>query len=404
MKCLYTLACCLLLSVHAHADTPAVLLGADLEPTTIRLQSLSPKSITVTDRRGEMQTMRADDVLRLTLTGRSIVPPDGDRAILTLRDGQVLVGMPVQSNDDEAIRLKLDSDRAVQVPLDEVLSLRLSASAPLPAIDEDDALVLATGEVLLGFVETFTAEAIGFVIGDADDPVNIPIARIEAMAIANQPRPAELKPGTVRVGTTDGAVLYVQDATLTPSDDPEIGDELVGVSTLPILASRRADAGVSTDASTRLTLPIDRVAVIEPVSSRYALESLADLAWDVVSGGEVFGVAMPPKVSSEAIRLHAPTTLRYELPDRASRLALTVAMDLDRRIPETRRQMAGCELVIYLGDREVARRTLTPDGPPHRLNVALADASELRLALEPGVNGPVLDRVVIADAELLVSE
>ena len=77
-------------------------------------------------------------------------------------------------------------------------------------------------------------------------------------------------------------------------------------------------------------------------------------------------------------------------------------MDLDDTVPESRRPLAGCELVVYDGDKAIARHTLTPDGPAKRLNLPLTGGG-LRIVLESGVNGPVLDRVIVTDAQLLVS-
>ncbi|MEM6504839.1 MAG: hypothetical protein AAF711_05185, partial [Planctomycetota bacterium] len=100
---------------------------------------------------------------------------------------------------------------------------------------------------------------------------------------------------------------------------------------------------------------------------------------------------------------HAPVTLGYALPERASRLVFSVAMDVDDTISESRRAMAGCELIVYDGDRVLAKHALTPDGPAKRINVPLR-SDELRIELAPGVNGPVLDRVLITRAEVLVSD
>jgi len=400
MKFFITALCSLLLSTPALANN-AVLLGPDLEPRTVQLQALAPHGVKVVDANGNEQVLPPGEVLRLTMTRTASSTPDPERSVLTLRDGQVLVGKLVPSNDEEAVRLKIDSDRVVQVSLDEMLSLAVEADADVPAAAEDDALLLATGEVLLGFVETFTQDTVGFVIGDADDAIQIPLKRIKALRIANPPEPAKAAPGTLRVTTVDGSVVLIKEATLSRGDAT---DALVGESTLPILSSRRADEGVSTAASSRLTLPMDRVVTIEPVSTAVSLASLSELSWQVVEGGEVFGVAMPPKVSPDgSIRLHAPVTMAFELPEGARRLAFTVAMDLDDAIPASRRKMAGCELVVYVGDDVIARHTLTPHGPAKRLNFPLA-CGDLRFAIEPGVNGPVLDRVVISQAELLVSD
>ncbi|MFK7788449.1 MAG: hypothetical protein AB8C95_03005, partial [Phycisphaeraceae bacterium] len=352
MKYLIAVCCSLLLCTQVFASQQAVLLGPDLEPVSVRLQAISSDVIKVVDGRGDTQTLKPEDVLRLTFSRRALETPDPSRAIVTLRDGQVLVGKLVPSNDEEAIRLTLDNDRAVQVPLDEMLSLVIEAGATAPAVEEDDALLLATGEVLLGFVETFSKDAIGFVIGDSDDAIEIPLDRIKAVAIANKPRQAQVNPGTARVTTIDGSVLLIENATLNAEQS---GDRLMGVSTLPIVSSNASDDGVSTASSSRLSFSMDRILTIEPVSSRYQLSSLSEHDWQVVSGAEVFGVAMlPSKTAAGDLRLHAPVEVRFDLPKGARRLAFTVAMDLDDTIPDSRRAMAGCELLIYVGDEVIA--------------------------------------------------
>lgn len=400
MKSLTTLMSSLLLSTTALANS-AILLGPNLEPTSVELQAISPTLIKVINAKGAEQSLKPEDVLRLTLTRAELPTPDAQRSVLTLRDGQIIVGRLVSSNDEESVRLKIDNDRQIQIPLDEVLSLAVQAEAVAPAATEDDALLLATGEVLLGFVETLTEDAIGFVVGDADDAIDIPLQRVKALSIANKPKPAEVEPGTLRVTMADGSLLLIQNAQLSSGDD---GDALIGQSKLPILSSRGAEEGDSTAAASRVALPMGRIMTIEPLSTKASLMSLFDAAFEVQYGGEVFGVAMPPTVKADgAIALHAPVTIGFELPKGATRLALSVAMDLDDAIPASRRKMAGCELLVYVGQRVVARHALTADGPPKRLNLPLTGGN-LRLALDAGVNGPVLDRVVVTEAELLVSE
>ncbi|MGB0767163.1 MAG: hypothetical protein ACPGYV_05595 [Phycisphaeraceae bacterium] len=403
MKRLLALLCCPLLCSQAIANT-AELLGPDLEPKWVEIRTIAPELIRVDDGRGEALLLDPDEVLRLTLSRNEPETRDPGRSAVYLRDGQVLVGTLIASNDDEAVRLKLDANRAAQVPLDEMLSLAIERDAQPPAVDEDDALLLATGEVLTGFVETVTKDGVGFVVGDADDAIEIPMSRIRALSIANKPRPAQAKTGTLRVETTDGAVLLLEDATLTPEASNKPARVLTGVSSLPIFASRRADDGVSTEAAKRLSIDLSRVLSIEPVSTRFRLMPLSSVAMEVVSGGAVFGVQMLPRIDSGgAIRLHAPTTLRFDLPDGATRLAMTVGLDLSDDLPGSRRKLAGCTLRVYLDDRAIAEHALTPDGPAKRLNLSVGPGA-LRVAIDPGINGPVLDRVRISDAGLLVSE
>lgn len=404
MKYLIAFLGSLLLSTSTVAAQQAVLLGPDLEPVPVWLESLSPSKVRVTDAQSKGRSLKPEDVLRLTLSGVSSTPPSQGQARVALRDGQVIVGYwGGGGGNGESVSVTFgDADQMIDLPLDEITSIVMGEGAAAPAAEDDDVLFLANGEKLTGFVESMGAEALEFVVGDADDAIKIPLERVKAVSIANKPKPAELTPGAVRVTTADGSVLYLEDALLAARG--EDSGKLVGDSALPITANPSVDQGDSTAASSRLALPIDRIVMIEPVSSKRRLSPLSDYGWRLLAGGEVFGVEMPPRVGADGtLRLHAPTTLGYDLPQGASRLVFTVAMEVDESIPESRRQLAGCDLVVYEGDRVLARHALSPDGPAKHLNLPLAGGG-LRLAIEPGVNGPVLDRVTITRAEVLVSE
>lgn len=353
-----------------------VVVGPDLEPRTTSLDTVS---------------LSDDGLLRLLVGSGPITPLNDKQYVAKLVDGQVFVGTLMGAGEDgESIRLAFGYEqRTVVLPLDELLSFA-RVGHKLAGDANDDTLLLATGETLVGFVETISEKNIGFIIGDADDPVQVPIDRVRGFSIANKPKPIEREKGLARVLLRDGTSLYVRDARIKrPS-----GQAPAAVQGTLVIEPR----------TTATTLPMQEIHLIEPMFGRATLRSLIELERTLLAGGEVFGVAMPPRVMPDgSLRLNAPTTLGFDLPKGASRLAFTVAMDLDAAIPETRRQMAGCELVVYEGDRLLARHSLTPDGPAKRLNLPLA-GDDLRIVLEPGVNGPVLDRVIISQAELLVSE
>ena len=375
MKFLITALCSLLLSTPTLAQQ-VVVVGTDLEPRVASLDEVS---------------LADEGLLRLRISSDPVVPLNDKQYVAKLVDGQSLVGTLLGAGEDgESIRLAFGYEqRTVVLPLDELLSLT-RVGHNLAGDASDDIVLLATGETLVGFVETISEQSLGFVVGDADDPIQIPMQRVRGFSIANKPKPIKAKKGMARVMLRDGSLLYLRDAKLKRSaEQPHVGLEgtfVLEPETSPII------------------LPLNEVHLIEPMSDRYALRPLAEAEMATVAGGEVFGVAMPPSTTSDgAIHLHAPVTLGFDLPNGTARLALSVAMDLDESIPESRRAMAGCELVVYDGDDAVARHKLTPDGPAKRLNVPLT-GSDLRIVLEPGINGPVLDRVIITQAELLVSE
>ncbi|MEM9347033.1 MAG: hypothetical protein AAGB26_10495 [Planctomycetota bacterium] len=402
MKCFFSALCSLLIASSALGQS-AILLGPDLEPVSVQLQALSPDAIEVIDVKGKTQTLQIEQALRLTLTSNSIATPSQNQVRAVLRDGQAVVGYwGGAGDDDESIFVSFgDTDQNIDLPLDEIMSITFRPDATAPIAEEDDVLLLATGEKLVGFLEWMGAEALDFVVGDADDPIQIPLERVHAVSIANKPKLAEVSRGMVRVTTVDGSVILLNEAELERGPD---GDALVGLSAMPITGKPTDNQDDAPQAASRLTLPIKQVAIIEPVSGKRRLIPLTDLEEQVIGGGEVFGVAMPPRIKTDGtLRLHAPVKLRYELPEGSSRLAFSVAMDVDEAIPEPRRAMAGCELIVYDGDRVLAKHALTPDGPAKRINLPHS-GDELRIELAPGVNGPVLDRVVITEAEVLVSD
>ena len=351
-------------------------LGTDLEPKVAQFDAVS---------------LEDEGLLRLRISSGPLTPLNDKQYVATLVDGQVLVGTLLGAGKDgESIRLAFGfAQRTVVLPLDELLSFTL-VGHQLTGDENDDKLLLATGETLVGFVDAIGEKSIGFVIGDADDPIQVPMARVRGFSIANQPKPIKPEKGLARVQLRGGSSVYLRDSSLKRA----AGQTPAAIQgTLVVEPETKAVA-----------LPLNHVQFIEPMSGQVALQSLAEIEIMTIDGGEVFGVTMLPSISADgAIHLHAPITVGFGVPDTARRLAFTAAMDLDDTVPESRRPLAGCELVVYDGDEPIARHTLTPDGPAKRLNLPLT-GGDLRLVLESGVNGPVLDRVILTDAQLLVSE
>lgn len=366
----------LLLAGHRALAQQVVVLGPDLKPKTTSLEAVS---------------LSDEKLLRLRVGFDAFKPLNDEQFVATLVDGQSLVGtLMAVGADGESIRMAFGYEQHTAVlSLDELVSI-VRVGNRVIGDENDDTLLLATGETLVGFVDSVGADSVGFIVGDADDPIDIPLQRVLGFSIANKPKPIELSKGMVRVRLRDGSVLYLRHAEMSQAMD----DQPAGLQGTMVLEPQ----------TMAVTLPLDHIQFIEPMSSRHALWALADLKMNTIDGGEVFGVPAPPRFTVDgALKLHAPITVGLDLPKGASRLAMTVAMDLSDSLPEARRAMAGCELVVYQGDQPIARHALTPEGPAKRLNLPLA-GGELRLGLEPGVNGPVLDRVIITDTQLLISE
>ena len=370
----------------------AVVVGPDLNPQRLTFLGLSAEGIRVVDRLGKMKTLPADRVLRLSFNHTVKMPAPKDAVVLKLVDGQALVGQWVGPGDDgESIRLSLSAlKKEVDIPLDDVVSAALNNDASLAPDQEDDTLLLASGETLTGFLEAVKMDTIDFVVGDADDPIAIPLDRVHGFTIANKPKPIKQKAEDrfIRVALQDGSSYLLKSAETANAEN--LGHlRLTGVSILPIPVPV-------------VSLAMQRVTRIEPLSSGQVLQPLTDFDDEVLEGGEVFGVPKPPEQTGDgSLKLHAPVKLGFDLPSGASRVAFTVEMDLGPDISATHRAMAGCELIVYEGEKLLGRATLSPDTAAQRINLPLT-SSALRIALKPGVNGPVLDRVLLTDAQVVV--
>jgi len=375
MKILIIALCSLLLGTPILAQQ-VVVLGTDLEPKTTSLDEVS---------------LDDEELLRLRISSGPLTPLNNKQYVATLVDGQTLVGTLLDAGEDgESIRLAFGyAQRTAVLPLDELLSFarvghRITSDA------NDDTLLLATGETLIGFVEAIGENRVDFVVGDADDPIQIPMDRIRGFSIANKPKQVKPEKSLARVLLRDGSSVYLRDAKLQRST----GQAPAAVKGTLVVEPETA----------AVALPLNEVQLIEPLSGQAEIKPLAEIGMTTVEGGEVFGVKMASSVTAEGeIKLHAPITLGFALPDGARRLVFTAALDLGEDIPKSRRRLAGCELVVYEGGKRIGGCTLVDGAAPQRLNLPLA-GGQLRVDLEPGVNGPVLDRVVLTDAELLVSE
>lgn len=388
---------CLCLCVLCFVALPssarqAELLGPDLEPQRVALKSFGPGGAVIVDAQGTERTVAADQLLRLTFSDKPARVADG-LAVVRLRDGQTLVGAwQGAGRQDDSLGLYVGEQGAVvDISLDDVLSLsRVPVKQPTNADPDLDKLVLANGEELLGFVDAVADTGLSFEIDGSDQPIPVPFDRVHAVTIANRPRDVEPEPGLARVSFFNGMRLHIRDAAMLSDDQGKWS--LKGS---PVVEGLSAQ-GVSS---------LGPVMKIEPITGKgYRLGALTDAQMKLIDGGEVFGLPMRPAAEGDGtVSMHAPVTVGFDLPSGAARLVFDARLDLDDELPPARRELAGCELVVYQGDAVIGGCKLTPNSPPQRLNLPL-DSGELRIQLKPGVNGPVLDRVRLTGAELLIRE
>lgn len=413
------LVLCGVVSVEAQAQdgVEAVLYDTSLSAQPIVLLELdgAGERLVYYDAAGERVSVGFDAIVRLTFPSSSAV--DTALPVLATVDGQRIVGRPGQrlrpaGDDAESVAWRgIDGLEMFAVSLDDLAWVVCDAGIEPPAAPPaDDVLVLATGERLSGFVDALGVDATRFVIGDAVDPVAIAPGRVSALIMSNAWSPPE------------GAGIV---ATFASGSRLRCALGAVDVEGVGRVAGLRAALHGDLEDTTRPLAPV-RLGDEEPAASGapawpvvtqldfqvgpHRLVALASLAMTEVEQAQPFGVPVPARLTpSGAVALHAGGAVSFDLPTDATRFAASITLAIGDDIPQERHAWAGCVVVVSVGETELARETIDADHPTAGINLALPEAARfgaartLTVRVEEGVNGPILDRIELRSAEVLVS-
>lgn len=372
----------------ATAVTPALIVDADLNTEKVTLQSVSDGVVSYF---GPDRQLRGDPLERFvqlrflhTQAGRGDqAPSKADAGYIHLTDGQHLPGRWVApGSDGETIRWRHPALGTAQVPLDKVASVLLDPQSTVPPADEGhDVLKLNNGDSVVGFVVSVESAGIRLLPTGRDEDMLIPIDRIAALRLTNTAAPAARS--AHRLSLRDGTRLHAGSFTVT--DDQ-----------ITLTAAELFDQ--------RLTIPLDTADRVDTAASGAHIIDLAELPMTTIAGGRVFGVPMMPSVRDGVVRLHAPVVVEFALPPGAARIAMTAQLDID--YPSGRRP------VSRWPDLQLILSTPSDRSPPLRLNAEQPSTDinqpitggTLKIEVTPGLHGPVLDRLRLTDAVVLVRD
>ena len=395
---------------HLLAVTPAVLIGPDLKPREVMLQTFAGGKITYFDADRTLQIesttkllqirmvhedAQSDDTLNPGTTPKpetSSVP--GTRTInqaatpveepqaaqvvalarLDLIDGQRIIARWTGASDDgQKLTFEHDTLGKLTVSLEVVSRFMLDGSAAGGATPASDRVLLSNGDALEGFVSAIGQTTVDVQIG-SNKPIALPIERVRGLVLANPQRLPD-KPRDV-VMLRDGSRLAA--GTVSIEQDR-----------LNMMVSLAGDKPVAVDTKA--------VARVELASPKGRLVDLAELPMKVIDGGDVFGLALPPRVEGDAIRLHAPMTAEFELPANAKRFAATAELHASGPGAE----WANFILSLRAAGTQVARQAISHKEPGAAINVELNGRS-LTLILDPSTDGPIMDRLRLREAVVYV--
>jgi len=392
--------------VPAGAGVRVDLTDIDLERERVLVQSLEDGVLRGFGPDRVLAARSVDEILRIEFEPEEAQASDsGDRGAgeqpvhLRLIDGQRLSGRWREASGppEDASPLRIDHARLgpMAVSLEQVRELIFEDGAGAQAAEErpagegpgerpsggavQDELIFRNGDRLVGFLASTGPEQTVFE-DHQGQAWTLKTQRVARIRLANPPvrRDHDL------VFLAGGDRVAVRAFTLV--------DRTLRVA--PLLGEgERA----------RYALPVEAVRRIERANPDWRLVELGDLTWHRESGGSVFGRPVPVEVAGSRLRLRAPLTLRFELPAGAARLGARVRLDRSEPgISEAQWAWASCRLAVRESGRALAEVRFGAAHPESTLNVQ-AQGLWLELELDPGVNGPILDRLVLEGAVVLVA-
>lgn len=381
----------LLLPSPAPAVTPASLLGPDLKPHRVRIRTLRDGRLSYFDEQRDLRDAPLSQFIQIRdLPGaRAAKAEAADGARVDLADGQRLAGAWLGATaDGQGLRWDHPSLGTVTIQLQDVRTLRLGPSGDQSAPTDFDHLWLANDDRLSGVLLALRDDAIVWQTSDAAagaEPLVLPRANVRGFALASA--------GTI--GSAAMRQVWLVDGSRVGVTDLSIARETLSMR--PVLTVAAPD-GAATAEDGIVRVPLAAVVRVELGSTATRLVDLTDVPLVHVSGGDVFGVPMPPRIEAGSIWLHAPVAVAFDLPAGAERLALVAQLAVDTAGASA---WADLELVLSIDGRSLGRHRLSGRAPRAVVNVPVS-SGRLTIEVDPAVNGPVLDRLWLREAVLML--
>jgi len=379
----FGLACLLCVAHPALAVTPARLIGPDLEARAIEIITLDRQVLNYFDEQRTLQSADLDHLVQLREIGGQELTDNSGMPGVWLTSGQHFSGNWAGPTEDGAgFRWQHPLIGAVTIPMQEVERVNWVASdahATRGDTQTSDVLTLINGDTLSGFISALTKAGVSLVSESGDTTVTIPYGRIASMTLSNPPTQV----------VEPNHQLTLADGTRVLADRLQMSGGLISCRVFPPGASAR-----------EIQMPVDELARIDFWAGGLRLIDLTDLPRRTTDKPFVFGLPVPLRVSGRSIRMHAPGEVAIDLPHGSERFAAVAELDT-QDAPATMTDWSDFEVVVSSEDAQPERFRVTGLQPLIRINTPAAGRS-LTIRLDPGVNGPILDRLLLRDAVILV--
>ena len=375
-----------------------VLIDRDLNTREITLLSITDEAIVYQDDQGRTRQASVGGLVALLpldqpwdatpATERSDTPTDTPTSpgVLELDDGQRLPGEHAPTGGDENTiiwahpvfgRVAINLDRVARAVLRQP-QIQTSTATPARQATDEDELILTNGDRITGFVVSMGDPIEIEVEGDL---IIIAADRVASVRMANPARPLQ---GLV-VWLDDGSVVVVAAIDGRDGETVELALPTGQIGVFPVDSLKAVAFHAGRLQGLASIKPIHQ----SPLGERRIGEPARILNDPVYESSG--------KLSAPDIEIPGPMRIVWMLPPGARRFAAIAELPYDA-IP-----WGDCILSVRIDSVELARRRISADHPRFEINIPIeAGAHTLTISVEPGLWGPINDRITLRRPLLLL--
>ncbi|WP_428387741.1 hypothetical protein [Mucisphaera sp.] len=372
----------LALSINAQADWVRTDRQLTTQPIDL-LRLTTDTLVTLDPDTADTNTIATTDTIRLTRQFPETSTAQPSAPTITLDDGQHLTAPWRPDAEGQTFSIDHPQLGRLTIPLDRIATITwppntLQATPPQTNDARSDRIQLTNGDQLQATLLALFDQSARLLLPGNPQPIDLPLSSIHAIQRAHEPatttRADRLTLATGEV--IDAARVSFQQNTWTLS---------------PTLAL------------SPVQLPAAAINQLELRRNGLRLTPLLQQPLQINQPTVVFGVPMPPRQTSDTLAIHAPADIAFDLPPTAA--AISLELQLDPSIPAHDRHWPSMIATVSTQASTATQITLDDANPKTviTLPVSIPNA-QLRLTLDPHTRGPVLDRLQIRNAVILLAE
>lgn len=315
-----------------------------------------------------------------------------DKRFITFVDGQVITGSLGNSIDPDRMSYTIMTGTTqrgfASIPLEQI---SIVSDSPLnktaEGIADTDIVTTSTGDTITGFIETIGPST---TIATDRNTIHLNLDQIESISLANIPERVE----GMYISTNDHLHLRVSafDFDFQHPLTVRLDSQSIGLA-----QDDRNIWLLDPDSATGITVlhPSKRVISLASITPEL-IEPTGDRSWTPTPTV----LKNTANIVLSSIDLHAPVRTVYPLAKGSTRFAC----ELDAAISTWTDCIAEVFAISYTGQRtELLRVQLNADHPSQMMNSELPKNTEkIEIRIDPGMHGPIQDRVIIKYPRILI--